>query len=321
MAQIVDTPKRRAFMAKLGRAWAGSASRGRRSGAARTAKASTSTSSTRRSRGAAARRSARASASSARRSSAHGSEKLKQEFLPKILTHEVEFAVGLQRARRRFRRRVDEVQGDAVTATAGVLNGQKTWTTSAHFAEWYWVGARTDPERQAPRHHAVPRAARPPRHHDQRHLDDGRRAHQRRLLRRRVRARRLRRRRGQPAASSTSRRRSTSSASRCSRSRRSSNASTCCATTCATETVDGEPLKDDPVVRQQIAQLVTQGEVRARARAARRRRVDEGRCTAHDRVVGVQALSRPSSRSGWRTRRWTSAGPGRSCGCTPRKRP
>ena len=26
------------------------------------------------------------------------------------------------------------------------LNGQKTWTTSAHFAEWYWVGARTDPE-------------------------------------------------------------------------------------------------------------------------------------------------------------------------------
>ena len=27
-----------------------------------------------------------------------------------------------------------------------ILNGQKTWTTSAHFAEWYWVGARTDPE-------------------------------------------------------------------------------------------------------------------------------------------------------------------------------
>jgi len=29
------------------------------------------------------------------------------------------------------------------------LNGQKTWTTSAHFAEWYWVGARTDPMWQA----------------------------------------------------------------------------------------------------------------------------------------------------------------------------
>ena len=33
------------------------------------------------------------------------------------------------------------------------LNGQKTWTTSAHFAEWYWVGARTDPE--APKHAGI----------------------------------------------------------------------------------------------------------------------------------------------------------------------
>ena len=33
------------------------------------------------------------------------------------------------------------------------LNGQKTWTTSAHFAEWYWVGARTDPD--APKHHGI----------------------------------------------------------------------------------------------------------------------------------------------------------------------
>ena len=27
-----------------------------------------------------------------------------------------------------------------------LLNGQKTWTTSAHFAEWYWCGVRTDPD-------------------------------------------------------------------------------------------------------------------------------------------------------------------------------
>jgi alkylation response protein AidB-like acyl-CoA dehydrogenase len=33
------------------------------------------------------------------------------------------------------------------------LNGQKTWTTSAHFADWYWVGARTDPD--APKHHGI----------------------------------------------------------------------------------------------------------------------------------------------------------------------
>ena len=27
-----------------------------------------------------------------------------------------------------------------------VLNGQKIFTTSAHFADWYWVGARTNPD-------------------------------------------------------------------------------------------------------------------------------------------------------------------------------
>ena len=33
------------------------------------------------------------------------------------------------------------------------LNGQKTWTTSAHFADWYWVGARTDPD--AAKHYGI----------------------------------------------------------------------------------------------------------------------------------------------------------------------
>jgi len=30
--------------------------------------------------------------------------------------------------------------------TGWLLNGQKTWTTSAHFAEWYWLGTRTNPD-------------------------------------------------------------------------------------------------------------------------------------------------------------------------------
>src|SRR2546423_11894415 len=86
----------------------------------------------------------------------HGSDFLKKEFLPKILRNEVEFAVGYTepdsgsdaasmklKAERETR---DGVEG-------WLLNGQKTWTTSAHFAEWYWVGARTDPE--APKHHGI----------------------------------------------------------------------------------------------------------------------------------------------------------------------
>jgi alkylation response protein AidB-like acyl-CoA dehydrogenase len=76
---------------------------------------------------------------------AHGSEKMKKEFLPKILRNEVEFAVGYSEP---------DSGSDAASMKLKAtrdgegwrLNGQKTWTTSAHFAEWYWVGARTDPE-------------------------------------------------------------------------------------------------------------------------------------------------------------------------------
>jgi alkylation response protein AidB-like acyl-CoA dehydrogenase len=82
----------------------------------------------------------------------HGSERLKQEFLPKILRNEVEFAVGYSEP---------NAGSDAASMQLKAtrdgdgwrLNGQKTWTTSAHFAEWYWVGARTDPE--APKHAGI----------------------------------------------------------------------------------------------------------------------------------------------------------------------
>jgi alkylation response protein AidB-like acyl-CoA dehydrogenase len=76
----------------------------------------------------------------------HGSEKLKREFLPKIIRAEIEFAVGYSEpqagsdaANMQLRAERD---GDGWR-----LHGQKTWTTSAHFADWYWVGARTDPDK------------------------------------------------------------------------------------------------------------------------------------------------------------------------------
>lgn len=82
----------------------------------------------------------------------HGSEKLKAEFLPKILRNEVEFAVGYSEPNAGSD--AASMQLKAVRDGDGWrLNGQKTWTTSAHFAEWYWVGARTDP--QAPKHHGI----------------------------------------------------------------------------------------------------------------------------------------------------------------------
>jgi len=82
----------------------------------------------------------------------HGSEKLKREFLPKILNNDVEFAVGYSEPQAG-----SDAAAMALKATRDGdgwrLNGQKIFTTSAHFAEWYWVGARTDPD--APKHKGI----------------------------------------------------------------------------------------------------------------------------------------------------------------------
>lgn len=71
------------------------------------------------------------------------SEKLKAEFLPQILNADIEFAVGYSEPNAgsdaAAMRLKAERKGDK-----WILNGQKIFTTSAHFADWYWVGARTD---------------------------------------------------------------------------------------------------------------------------------------------------------------------------------
>ena len=82
----------------------------------------------------------------------HGSEKLKREFLPKIINAEVEFAVGYSEPQAGS----DAANMQLKAEREGdwwVLNGQKIWTTSAHFADWYWFGARTDPDK--PKHHGI----------------------------------------------------------------------------------------------------------------------------------------------------------------------
>jgi alkylation response protein AidB-like acyl-CoA dehydrogenase len=82
----------------------------------------------------------------------HGSDKLKGEFLPKILRNEVEFAVGYSEPGAGSDAAAMQLKATR-DGDGWRLNGQKTWTTSAHFAEWYWVGARTDPK--APKHHGI----------------------------------------------------------------------------------------------------------------------------------------------------------------------
>ena len=82
----------------------------------------------------------------------HGSEKLKQEFIPRILRNEIQWALaytepeaGSDLANMQMKAVLD---GDEY-----VLNGTKRFITSAHFGDYMWTGVRTDPN--APKHKGI----------------------------------------------------------------------------------------------------------------------------------------------------------------------
>jgi 3-oxocholest-4-en-26-oyl-CoA dehydrogenase alpha subunit len=86
---------------------------------------------------------------------AQGSDFLKAMFLPMILENDVEFAVGYSEpdaGSDAASMKLKAVRHEQDGKTGWLLNGQKTWTTSAHFAEWYWLGTRTDPDNK---HHGI----------------------------------------------------------------------------------------------------------------------------------------------------------------------
>jgi alkylation response protein AidB-like acyl-CoA dehydrogenase len=72
----------------------------------------------------------------------HGNDKLKSFFLPKIIKGEIEFAIGYSEPQSGSDAASMQLKAEKVEG-GWKLNGKKTWTTSAHFADWYWVGART----------------------------------------------------------------------------------------------------------------------------------------------------------------------------------
>jgi len=148
MAQIVDTPKRRAFMREVGeRGWLGLTWPKQYGG----------------SEGEGVYEYLLNEALAARGGPQIGkgvgiigktlikeaSDFLKQEFLPKILRNDVEFAVGYSEPNAgsdAASMRLKAERGERDGTSGWILNGQKTWTTSAHFAEWYWLGTRTNPD-------------------------------------------------------------------------------------------------------------------------------------------------------------------------------
>ena len=82
----------------------------------------------------------------------HGSEKLKREFLPQIIRAEIEFAVGYSEPQAGSDAANMQLKAEKVPG-GWKMNGQKIWTTSAHFADWYWFGARTDLDK--PKHDGI----------------------------------------------------------------------------------------------------------------------------------------------------------------------
>ncbi len=147
MAQIVDTPKRRAFMAEMGaegflgmtwpKEYGGSEGEGVYEYLLNEALA-----------GRGGPQIGKGVGIIGKTLIAHGNDFLKEKFLPMILRNEVEFAVGYSEPNAgsdaaSMRLKAERTERDGVSGW--LLNGQKTWTTSAHFAEWYWLGTRTDP--------------------------------------------------------------------------------------------------------------------------------------------------------------------------------
>jgi hypothetical protein len=148
MAQIVDTPKRRAFMASLGeRGWLGMTWPKQYGGSEGEGVYEYLLNERLAGRG--GPQIGKGVGIIGKTLIAHGNDFLKEKFLPMILRNEVEFAVGYSEPNAgsdaaSMRLKAERAERDG--KTGWVLNGQKTWTTSAHFAEWYWLGTRTDPD-------------------------------------------------------------------------------------------------------------------------------------------------------------------------------
>ncbi|MFE0427112.1 acyl-CoA dehydrogenase family protein, partial [Streptomyces sp. NPDC058953] len=86
----------------------------------------------------------------------YGTDEQKAHFLPRILSGEIDFAIGysepdagtdLAALKTRAVR-----EGDEETGTY-VVNGRKIWTTNGDTADWVWLAVRTDPG--APPHRGI----------------------------------------------------------------------------------------------------------------------------------------------------------------------
>jgi len=74
-----------------------------------------------------------------------GSEEMKKEWLPPIARGEIEFALGYTEPQAGSDLSAIRLRGDD-KGDHFVLNGQKTFNTTTHVADYHWLAVRTDPE-------------------------------------------------------------------------------------------------------------------------------------------------------------------------------
>ncbi len=83
---------------------------------------------------------------------AHGGEEQKKEFLPKIVKAEIFVVVGMSEPEAGSD--LASLQTRAVEKADGyVINGQKVWTSGAHWADYLYLVVRTDPD--VPKHRGI----------------------------------------------------------------------------------------------------------------------------------------------------------------------
>jgi hypothetical protein len=81
-----------------------------------------------------------------------GNDEQKKEYLPRIASGEIEFALGYTEPHAGSDLAALEIRA-VEDGDYYVVNGQKLFNTACHYADYHWLGARTDPN--APKHRGV----------------------------------------------------------------------------------------------------------------------------------------------------------------------
>jgi len=82
----------------------------------------------------------------------YGTEEQKREYLPRIAKGEIEFALGYTEPEAGSDLAALQIRAEEAEDYY-VLNGQKLFNTRCHFAQYHWLGARTDAS--APKHRGI----------------------------------------------------------------------------------------------------------------------------------------------------------------------